>query len=213
MLWILVLFCALLYLPWYFLPAAVSPSDKINASIGIATAFAVIGALFSHWFESFLYPPLFTLEFNDGLIDEFDKQFWIRGKILNRGKKTANQCRIRITNIQTEMGIQQQSNVSNGYLQWQGGFKGTTNLNRGEHLIFDIGTRASKAENRPLKLLAYIGDTLVEEPLSVGKYVLTIKVFGDNFNPHSCQACIKIGATANDNHIEKLAPSFFKIHI
>lgn len=210
MLGILGLFGALLYLPWYFLPATASQSDKINASIGIATAFAVIGALFSHWFESFLYPPLFTLEFNDGLIDEFNDLFWVRGKILNRGKKTAKQCRIRITEIQTEMGIQQKSDVFNGYLQWQGGLKGTSNLNRGEYLMFDIARRASKVEDRKLNLQAYIGDTIVHEPLSVGKYILTIKVFGDNFNPHFCQACLKIGAAANDNHIEKLAPSFFK---
>lgn len=169
--------------------------DKLNASMAIATVGAVVVALFGAWFESLLYSPNIEIDVNQELIDH-RSGYWVRGKVTNRGNKTANLCRARITVIEGRGFLK--SDVYNGFLQWQGGDKekDTVNLNPEEHMIFDIGIRGEH-QDAPLSLISHLGKNQISHDLGTGAYILTVKIFGDNFEPKSISVRILLESTGS----------------
>lgn len=190
---IIIVSAILLALPWMF---NLNVSDKINATMAVATAEAVFTALLFQRLESFLDSPSIFLEFNNGLIEK-KANFWIRGRAINRGTRTAHGCRARLAEIQTGAETLK-PDITNGYLQWQGGEKGLISLNPGEARVFDFGVRYLDT----FELISYVGEKSINQKLAFEPHTLTFQIFGDDFPPYTQRIRINIGNKPADITIE-----------
>lgn len=172
------------------------PDDRWDVLTSVATALAVMAALFSGQIEKLVYRARVRVYVGADLIDPAHGVLWIRGKVTNTGDRAVERCRIKLLRIEG-----QPSRIENGLLQWQGGVREPITLGSEEHLIFDIGTRPP-AQDSSLELLAYIGDNELSHDLNPGQtYNLELAIYGDNTRTRMHAVRIAIGAAAEDIEI------------
>ena len=129
------------------------------------------------------------------------KEMWFRGKITNVGDRTAHNCRLKITEVLIN-GKTVDSDIINGYLQWQGGRKGTATINPEEHFLFDVACGHMKVDK--FNLISFIGDQLISKKIERSDdVVVTIRAFGDNFKAtRPLRRRIKLGKSDEDPSVD-----------
>src|SRR6266498_5056190 len=157
------------------LPLLFGGPDKWNILTAVATALAVIVALFYDEIKKIVYRPKISVYVGKDLFDPIDK-LWVRGRIENIGDGAAERCRVKLARVEGQN--IQPGRIENGFLEWQGGMLHPVRLDPEEPYIFDIGTRTD--QNSPLNLLAFFGPNLVEYPLPAGDYTLILAIYGQN---------------------------------
>jgi hypothetical protein len=168
--------------------------ERWDVLASIATALAVITALFSAEIHKLVYSATVTVKVDDDLIDSAHGLLWIRGRITNSGDRNVERCRIKLLRIED-----QESRIENGYLQWQGGIHEPLSLGSEEHLIFDIATRPP-VEGSSVELMAYIvNHQRLTHPLNPGQtYALQFAIYGDNIPTKMQTVRLRVGAAAED---------------
>ena len=152
-----------------------------------------------------LESPNLELHVGGDLIDDapdFDgpvPAVWVRGSIRNIGDRGIEGCRVRLLKVEG-----QNLRVENGFLQWQGGVRGSLRLDPGEYRIFDIGTRSYKVPGIPLRLFAHFVTgpqaSLVSCSLDApGTYKITLGIYGDNVPSREQSFGITIGERNPDD--------------
>lgn len=195
----LIVALAPLLLAWFCAP---NDQERINAVMAVATVEAVLVALFGTKIESLLHAPLIAIEISKEHIDApYSKDISIRGKLINKGNKTAQMCRLKIKDIAFENGNPNvpSKEISNGYLKWAGGGTDPININPGEDRIFVVGN-VWGGPTTHFSPTSYLGKEEITARLDQGQYVLTINAFGDNISP----ATSKIRIEFTDKNVESI---------
>lgn len=171
-----------------------APDERWDVLVSIATALAVITALFTAEIHKLVYRATVTVKVDDDLIDSAHGSLWIRGRITNSGDRNIERCRIKLLRIEG-----QESRIENGYLQWQSGIHEPLSLGSEEHLIFDIATRPP-VEGSSVELMAYIvNHQQLTHPLNSGQtYTLQLAIYGDNIPTKMHTVRLRIGVVAED---------------
>jgi hypothetical protein len=178
-------FLSICALPFLF----AAPGDRWDILTSVATALAVIVALFSGEIQKLVYRARIGVYVGSDLIDPAHGLRWVRGRITNSGDRAVERCRVKLLRVEG-----QRSRIENGFLQWEGGIREPLTLSSEEHLIFDIATR-TQAQGSPLELFAYIGDNKITHNLNPGQtYRLALAIYGDNTRTRMHTVRIAIGA-------------------
>ena len=185
----------LLFLSICALPVLLGGPDKWNILTAVATALAVIVALFYDEIKKLVYRPTISIYVGKDLFDPQPDKLWVRGRIENTGDGGAERCRVKLATV--EGPNIQPGRIENGSLEWQGGMLHPVRLDPEEPYIFDIGTRAN--QHSPLNLLAFFGPNLVEYPLPAGDYTLILAIYGQNIRVIRQRVSLNVGTDSRDD--------------